>query len=91
MRFFQRACGVCAFLASPVSHGAATPPLLPTLMVYLSWGTFNGFLGMCGVWSCVFHVEFAMITRTVPAQVLRVALRSVADVAAFSPIPRFSR
>ena len=46
---------------------------------------------MCGNWSCVFHVVFAMITLTVPAQVLIVALRSVADVAAFSPIPRFSR
>ena len=32
-----------------------------------------------------------MITRTVPAQVLIVALRSVADGAVFSPIPRFSR
>ena len=53
------------------------------------WGSFNGFLCMCGVWSGVFHVAFAMITRTVPAQVLIVALRSVADVAAFSPIPRF--
>ena len=73
-----------------MSHGAATPPLLATLTVYLSWGTFNGFLGMCGVWSCVFHVAFAMITQTVPAQVLIVALRSVADVAAFSPILRFS-
>ena len=49
------------------------------------------FLGMCGIWSCVFHVAFAMITLTVPAQVLIVALRSVADVAAFSPIPWFSR
>ena len=26
--------GVCAFLASSVSHGVATPPLLPTLTVY---------------------------------------------------------
>ena len=34
LRFFQRACGVCAFLASSVSHGVATPPLLPTLTVY---------------------------------------------------------
>ena len=34
MRFFQQACGVCAFLASSVSHGVATPPLLPTLTVY---------------------------------------------------------
>ena len=74
-----------------MSHGAATPPLLPTLPVYLSWGSFNGFLGMCVVWSGVFHVAFAMITWTVPAQVLIVALRSVADVVAFSPIPRFLR
>ena len=34
MRFFQRACCVCAFLASSVSHGVATPPFLPTLTVY---------------------------------------------------------
>ena len=46
---------------------------------------------MCGVWSGVFQVAFVVITRTVPVQVLIVALRSVADVAAFSPIPRFSR
>ena len=46
---------------------------------------------MCGVWSGVFQVAFAVITRTVPAQVLIVALRIVADVAAFSLIPRFSR
>ena len=45
---------------------------------------------MCGFWSGVFHVTFAMITRTVPAQVLIVAVRSVADVAAFSPNPWFS-
>ena len=68
-----------------MSHGVVTPPLLPTLTAYLSLGTFIGFLGMYGVWSCVFQVAFAVITRTVPAQVLIVALRSVADVAAFSP------
>ena len=34
MRFFQCTCGVCAFLASSVLHGVATPPLLPTLTVY---------------------------------------------------------
>ena len=34
LRFFQRACGVCAFLASSVSLGVATPPLLPTLTGY---------------------------------------------------------
>ena len=32
-----------------------------------------------------------LITLTVPAQVLVVALRSVAEVAAFSPNTRFSR
>ena len=43
---------------------------------------------MCGIWSCVFPVAFALIALTVLAQVLVVALRSVAEVAAFSPIPR---
>ena len=38
-----------------------------------------------------FNAVFAMIKRMVPAQVLIVALCSVADVAAFSPIPQFSR
>ena len=41
---------------------------------------------MCGIWSCVFPVAFAL---TVPAQVVVVALHSVAKVAAFSPVPRF--
>ena len=91
LAFFQRACGVCAFLASSVSHGVATSPLYPTLTVYyrevryLYW-----FLGLCGV-SPVFSVAFALIARTIPAPVLVLALRSVADVAVFSPIPRFSR
>ena len=40
---------------------------------------------MCGVWSFVFPEACALITLTVPAQVLVVALRSVAEVAAFSP------
>ena len=57
---------------------------MPTLTVYFSWGTFTGFLGMCGVWSGVFHVLFAMITRTVPAQVLILTLRRAVDVAAFA-------
>ena len=47
------------------------------------------FLGMCGIWSCVFPVAFVLIALTVPAQVLVVALRSVAEVATFSPNPRF--
>ena len=74
-----------------MSHGVATPPLLPTLMFTYSEIPLLVFLGMCGVWSGVFQVAFVVITRTVPVQVLIVALRSVADVAAFSPIPRFSR
>ena len=69
MRFFWRACGVCAFLASSVSHGAATPPLLPTLTVSISWGTFIGFLGLCGI-GPVFFIAFALITMMVPAPVL---------------------
>ena len=38
----------------------------------------------------VFPVAFALIALTVPAQVLVVALRSVAEVATFTPNPRFS-
>ena len=49
-------------------------------MRYLYW-----FLGLCGV-SLVFSVAFA---RTIPAPVLVLALRSVADVAVFSPILQF--
>ena len=48
-----------------------------------------GFLGMCGIWSFVFPGACALITLTVPAQVLVVSLRSVAEVAAFSPNTRF--
>ena len=51
----------------------------------LSW-----VLGLCGV-SPVFSVAFAMIAQTISAPVLVLALRSAADVAFFSPIPRFSR
>ena len=53
-----------------------------TIVRYLYW-----FLGLCGV-SPVFSVAFA---RTIPAPVLVLALRRVADVAAFSPISRFLR
>ena len=45
---------------------------------------------MCGIWSRVFPGAFALLALMVPAQVLLVAWRSVAEVAAFSPIPRFS-
>ena len=48
-----------------------------------------GFLGLCGVWSFVFPGLCELITLPVPAQVLVVALRSVAEVAAFSPNTRF--
>ena len=47
-------------------------------------------LGLCGV-GPVFSVTFALIARMIPAPVLVLALRSAADVAVFSPIPRFSR
>ena len=56
-----------------------------TIVRYLYW-----FLGLCGV-SPVFSVAFALIARTISAPVLVLALRSVADVAVFSPIPQFSR
>ena len=54
-------------------------------MKYLYW-----ILGSCGI-GPVFSVAFALIGRTIPAPILVVALRRVAVVAAFSPIPRFSR
>ena len=72
-----------------LSHVAATPPLLPTLTVSLSWGTWIGFLGLCGIWSFVFPGACEPIPLTVPAPVLVVALRRVAKVAAFSPNTRF--
>ena len=56
-----------------------------TIVRYLSW-----FLGLCGV-GLVFSLEFALIARTIPAPVLVLALRMVADVAVFSPILRFLR
>ena len=43
------------------------------------------------VFGPVFSVEFALIAWKIPAPVLVFALRRVAVVAAFSPIPRFSR
>ena len=46
---------------------------------------------MCCLWSWVFPGTFALLTLTVPAQVLAAAWRSVAEVAAFYPIPQFSR
>ena len=76
------------FMALSVSHSAATPLFLPALTVSLSWGTFNGFLGMCGIWSCVLGA-FALLALPVPAQVLTVTWCRVAEVAVFSPIPRF--
>ena len=56
-----------------------------TIVGYLYW-----LLGLCGI-GPVFPVAFALIARTIPATILGFALRRVADVAAFSPIPRFSR
>ena len=49
------------------------------------------FLGLCGIWSFVFPGTCAPIPLTVPAPVLVVALRSVAEVAAFSQIRGFYR
>ena len=43
------------------------------------------------VFSPVLSVTFALIARTIPVPVLVLALRSAADVAVFSPIPRFRR
>ena len=56
LRFFLRACVICAFLASLGSHGVTPPPFLPTLT--FSWRAVPllGFLGFFGVrqsYSCV--------------------------------------
>ena len=67
-----------------MSHGVATPPLLPTLTVYYREVPLL-FLGLCGV-GPVFSVAFALLAWTIPSLVLVLALRSVADVAVFSPI-----
>ena len=72
-----------------MSHGVATPPLLPTLTAYYREVPLLVF-GLCGI-GPVFSVAFALIARTIPAPVLVFALRRVADVVAFSSIPRFSR
>ena len=88
LRFFQRACGVCPFLASSVSHGVATPPLLPTLTVYSSEVPLLGFRLVALVRVAV---ASAPLVRSITAPVLLLALRSAADVAFFSPVSRFSR
>ena len=86
MQFFWRACGVCAFYGLVSAAWRCDPTFLayPHGLPIVRYP--YGFLGMCGIWSCVFPVAFAL---TVRAQVLVVALRSVAEVAAFSPIPWF--
>ena len=73
-----------------MSHGVATPPLLPTLTVYYREVPLLGFRL---VWrSSGFAVAFAPLARTIPAPVLLLALRSAADVAFFFPHFRgFSR
>ena len=48
-----------------------------------------GFYACVGYLSCVFPVASALVALPVPAQVLVVALRSVAKVAILSPNPRF--
>ena len=72
-----------------MSHGVATPPLLPTLTVYYREIPLLGFR-IVWCWPGV-SVAFALIARTIPAPVLVLALCSAADVAFFSPILRFSR
>ena len=85
LRFFLRACGVCAFLASSGSHGIATPPFLPTLTVC---SREVPLLGFRLVWVAV---ASAPLVRSITAPVLLLALRSAANVAVFSPVSRFSR
>ena len=79
LRFFQRACGVCAFLASSGSQVVATSPFFPTLTVYCNEVPFLGF------YPCVAFVRatvaLATIAGTITAPILLLALRSAADVA----------
>ena len=70
----------CRLVLRP--HLYCLPSRFP-IVRYLYW-----FLGLFGV-GPVFSVAFALIARTIPALVLVLALRRVADVAVFSPIPRF--
>ena len=62
-----------------MSHGVATPPLLPTLTVYYREVPLLGFR-LVWRWSGV-SVAFALIARTI----LVLALCSAADVAFFFP------
>ena len=81
LRFFQRACGVWAFLASSGSHGVATPPLLPTLTVYSHEVPLLGFrLMWC---SSGLLLRLATVVATITVPILLLALRSVAVVAFF--------
>ena len=89
MRFFWRACIVFRILWLRQCHIMLRPhfcclPSRFTIVGYLYW-----FLGLCGIWSFVFPGNCAPIPLTVPVPVLVVALRSVAEVAAFSPNTRF--
>ena len=88
MRFFWRACGVCAFYGFVSVAWSCDPTFIAyphglPIVRYPCWFFRH-------VWYLVlcFSVAFALIVPTVPAQVLVVALRSVAEVAAFSPNPR---
>ena len=95
------ACARCAgwgaaasfaqFMASSVSPGAAAPPLLTSLTNSLSCGALMGFYAWVGYLSYVIPVASALVAQWVPAQVLVVALRSVARMVNFSPNPQFSR
>ena len=89
MRFFWRACGVCAFYGFVNVAWSYNPTFIafPHGLPIMRYPYC--FFGMYGIWSCVFPVAFVLMSLTVPAQVLVVALHSVAKVAAFSPIPRY--
>ena len=87
------ACARCAgwgtaasfaqFMASSVSPGAVWP-LLTSLTNCLSCGALTGFYARVSYLSYVIPPGSALVAQRVPAQVLAVALRSVARVANFS-------
>ena len=56
LRFFRRACVLCAFLASLGSHGVTPPPFLPTLTFSsraVPLLVFLGFFGVRQSYSCI--------------------------------------
>ena len=83
LRFFLRACVICAFLASLGSHGVTPPPFLSTLTFSSRAVPLLGFLGFLAFVRAT--VALASIARTITAPILLLTLRSAALLAFFFP------